>query len=243
MKTLAQYVEMAEDELGRQVLSKDNARNLVHRYVQQSLDLIYTVHPWLWLLQPEGTVGEDIPIVVDQHLATLPTGLLDIRSIRLIDPGQARWRLIPRHIDWIDARYPDPTFHGPGYPHYYARIGTTQIKFVPRSSGSFTLRLRFTMRPAPLMGEVLSPIPANMDWLVAESACALGFNRLRMYEERDARFSTFTAALKSDIEEDRNELQQEYAIQPYSGPGSVAVGLPAPQIGEYWNTPDIRFVE
>ena len=240
MKEIDQYREMAEDELGRTVMSMDGTRNLVTRYCQQAVDLIYSAHPWLWLLAPEGTAGEDIVLVADQHLATLPTDLLDIRSARLIDAGTIRWRLTPRNLDWIDERWPDLTLGSASQPKVYARIGKTQIKFAPRANAAYTIRLRFTRRPVALAPGTLSLIPDELDWLVAEAAAAFGFNRLRMYSERDSRFVNFSNSLKVAIEEDRNELQQEYAAQPYNGPGSIYTGA---LTGDYWNMPDIRGIE
>ena len=238
--TLALYTQAAEDELGRAITSDDGARNLVSGYVQRTLDLIYSAHPFLWLLVDEGDSTNDIAIVAGDFLKTLPTSLLDIRNLRLIQSGQVRWVMTPRALTWIDQRWPDPAQVASGPPVYYSRVSQTQVKFTPKADASYTLRFRYTIMPVPLAGSTVSRLPSHLDWLVAEGAAAFGLNRLRLFAERDARMGIFRAGLQQAIEEDKNQLQEEFVMAPYEGAGAVnGPGLP---VGNYWEQPDIRGV-
>jgi len=236
LKTLAQYVQDAEDELGRQVTSTDGARNLVEGYVNKAIQLFISRHPFTWALVAENEASSNVAIVAGDYLKSFPANTLDVRTIMMVTGSTDGYAMVEKTPEWLNRHYGDVAQSTRSRPLYWATVSITQFMFAPKSDSSYTLRLRRTQMPTALSGATVSILPNQYDQTVVEGAVSMGFRRLRMFAEADQRWKHFVGLLELAISEDKDMPGLQQAGEPWSGPGATEGQAP---LGNYWAMPEV----
>lgn len=152
-------------------------------------------------------MDESETLTITSGSATVPTGLLSVRSIKLTSDPYGKLKYItPSQIEDAD---PEDT----GAPGFYTRVGSSFITWPPSSAGA---RIRYRKALTPLSDAAPSNwlLESHPDlYLAAPLALAYGLikdeNRMQFWEAA-------TSAMIAQINKD-NLMQQEDGLQMQTG--------------------------